>query len=195
MAEQNFSFRSALHGFNRDDVMRYLSELSNAHAAELEAKDEELRQAKEEITHMKQELMCMRMLSLDGSEDLSEDLPTEKPVEEKAVEEASAEKPLTVNEPVPGIPLQEQELEAYRRAERCEREARVRADKIYGETCSIVEKAREQISDQESKLAEMNSTIANDISELQSVMNQICDHLSATQAHMQEMEKSLQAEQ
>ena len=51
MAEQSAKFRSALHGYNRDDVVNFLDKLSKSHAAEkqsLQAASEQLRARLEE---------------------------------------------------------------------------------------------------------------------------------------------------
>ena len=140
MAEPNYSFRAALHGFNRTDVINYLSELTAAHAKQLEEKDAELLAAQEETARVKQELMCLRMLI--GSEpEESEEPESETEAEPEA---APQPEPEQLPEPDADVPVVEQELEAYRRAERCEREARARAGKIYGEACDVVEKAKAQ---------------------------------------------------
>lgn len=187
MAEPNYSFRAALHGFNRTDVINYLSELTAAHAKQLEEKDAELLAAQEETARVKQELMCLRMLI--GSEPEESEEP--EPETEAEPEAAPQPEPEQLPEPDADVPVVEQELEAYRRAERCEREARARAGKIYGEACDVVEKAKTQLAEQESQLTEMNDALSGDISALQAVMEQIRGHLTQTQAQMRDMEQSI----
>lgn len=213
MAEPNYSFRAALHGFNRSDVITYLSELAAAHAAQLEEKDAQILSVQNENTRLKQELMCMRVLI--GSEPKAEPTPAKEPesVEEAApVEEAEPiEEAAPVEEPVPveeaapaeepepaddtpeASSMKEQELEAYRRAERCEREARQRADKIYVEACAAVESAKLRLNEQEGQLDEMSASLAESMNSLQDMMAQIRTHLGQTRACMQEMEDSLQS--
>lgn len=183
MAEQNFTFRSALHGFNRSDVITYLSELTAQHAAQLEEKDEELLAVKNENARMKQELASMR-----ASDD-------EEPEAAPAPEPEELSEPEELPEAVfrTDVSLQEQELEAYRRAERCEREAHIRAGKVYGEACAVVEAAKARLTDQETRLSEMNDVLTGDIAALQAVMAQIRDHMSETQSQMQQMEKNIRS--
>lgn len=201
MAEQNITFRSALHGFNRSDVITYLSELTAQHAAQLEEKDEELLAVKNENARMKQELASMKLLA--GKESAPEAEPASEPEElpepeaipapDFVLEPEAIAKVLPEAEPEPNVDLHEQELEAYRRAERCEREARIRAGKVYGEASAVVEKAKAQLADQESQLTEMNEALTDDIAALQAVMAHIRAHLSETQSYMQEMEQNIRS--
>ncbi len=166
MADEIYSFRSALHGFHRGDVVSYLSTISAAHARELEELREALRLAKEENARL-----CQEGIN-------NEDEKKETPVPQADAVQTS---------------LQAQELEAYRRAERYEREAHVRADQLYADACAAVEKTRQKLSEHQVQLGELNGTLSGDIAALQSMLEQIRTRLSETQTQMQQMERSLSA--
>jgi len=170
MADEIYSFRSALHGFHRGDVVSYLSTISAAHARELEELREALRLAKEENSRLCQEAPN------NADEKKETSVPQAAAVQES--QQAS---------------LQAQELEAYRRAERYEREAHVRADRLYADACAAVEKTRQKLSEHQVQLGEINGTLSGDLAALQSMLEQIRTRLSETQTQIQEMERSLSA--
>ncbi len=171
MADQIYSFRTALNGFHRGDVIAFLTELTMKHEAQLEEKSEELRLAKEEIQRLEKEL------SKCGS--ASAECCAEQPV--KPIQQTSDD-------------LHQQELDAYRRAERCEREARLRAGKIYADVSETVDHTGEQLIAQEKQLTKISATISSDIAALQAAMANIRIELNATRDQMQLLEKDLQAE-
>lgn len=174
MAEQTYSFRSALNGFHRGDVISFLEELSQRHAAELEEMTEELRVAKEEADRLRQE--NQRLL-------------------EAADQKTSSDMPAADKLSVPDADTQEQELAAYRRAERYEREARVRAGKVCSDAAAAVEKAGTQLQEQEKYLTDVSAMISSDIAALQAAMGDIRLQLNATCGRIQEMEQGIWTEE
>ena len=109
------NFRSALGGFNREDVVRYIEYINNKHNAEITQLNTQLQNARaaaakaqpaEDNTQLREQL--------EAAEARCAEL-------EKLLAEAKAGK----------TEKNEDELEAYRRAERAERLARDRASQIY----------------------------------------------------------------
>lgn len=172
MAEQSYSFRSALNGFHRGDVISFLEELSRRHASELEEKTEALRLVREEVERLRQE--NQRLQDAVGEKDVCG--------------EPCADTPVT-----PDADTQEQELAAYRRAERYEREARIRAGKVCSEAAAAVEKAGAQLQEQEKYLTDVSATISTDIAALQAAMGDIRIQLNATRSSIQKMEQEIQS--
>lgn len=101
MANQHF--RSALGGFNRQDVVRYIEYLNHQHNAQIEQLNNQLMNAKAPVNS---ELQAKLDAALAKCAQLEAQL---------------AGAPVTTSE---------QELEAYRRAERAERLAQERAQQI-----------------------------------------------------------------
>ena len=110
MASQHF--RPALNGFNRQDVVQYIEFLNNQHNAKIEQLNNQLRNAKVPVNN---ELQA----KLDAA------------LEKCAQLEAQLAK-VSVNNTT------EQELEAYRRAERTERIAQERAQQICTQANAIL---------------------------------------------------------
>ena len=118
MTEQ--TFRSALNGFNREDVVRYLEYINAQHTTELNQLRSELEylRSKEVPVFENTELIEQQAARIRELFDLC-----------KAQEEIIAQ--LTKRlETAPAAGNAEAELEAYRRAERAERTAQERADQI-----------------------------------------------------------------
>ncbi len=107
-------FRSAFHGFNREDVVRYIEFLNNQHTAKLAQLNSQLQAAQSaspaELTHLQAQL--------DAAQQRCAEL-------EKKLSDA-------------GIYTADSELETYRRAERAERLARDRAAQIYCQANAVL---------------------------------------------------------
>ena len=123
-------FRTAFHGFNREDVVRYIEYLNNQHNAQIE-----------QLTNQLQATAQAEACDTDLREQL-----------EAALERCAQLEAQLAEAPVPASAT-EQELEAYRRAERAERVAQERAQQIctqanaiLADTTAKAEAAAEQIT-------------------------------------------------
>ena len=127
MAAQNF--RSAFYGFNREDVVRYIEYLNNQHKNQLDQLHNQLQAAK----------------SAPADPELQAQL------------DASLAKCAQLEEKLSKVTTTEQELEAYRRAERAERIALERAQQIRTQANAVLADATikaEAASQQVSQLAD-----------------------------------------
>ena len=100
-------FRSALNGFNREDVVNYIEYINNLHTAEVEQLKNQLQKAKGSVS---EEVVADLQAQLDAALQCCAELE-----EKLSVKEADSNR----------------ELEAYRRAEETERLAKIRAQDIY----------------------------------------------------------------
>ena len=107
-------FRSAFNGFNREDVVRYIEYLNNQHNAKLEQLNAQLREAK--------------------SQSADADLQARLEAAEARCAQLEAQLAADAASNIPS----EEELEAYRRAERTERLAQERAKHIYTQTNAVL---------------------------------------------------------
>ena len=142
MAAQHF--RSAFNGFNRQDVVRYIEYLNNMHNAQIEQLNNQLHNA---LKYESQDVSLQNQL----------DSALEKCARLEA-QLAAASTPTYATE---------QELEAYRRAERTERLAQERAQEI----CT---KANAVLADATTKAEAVASQIT-------SLTQQASEHLMACQ--------------
>ncbi len=96
------TFRTALRGFNREDVVRYIEYITNKHNSQIAQLNNQLKTAQDELA---------QLTAKTGS-----DTPE---VQNTVIPESG-------------------ELEAYRRAERAEREAKERAAQIYAQANAVL---------------------------------------------------------
>lgn len=115
------NFRSAIGGFNREDVVRYIEYINNKHSAEIAQLNTQLQNARNALE---------KAQPADNS-DLQAQL--EKAQARCAQLEAQLEKAEQLSPSKTG-----DELEAYRRAERTERLARDRAAQIYEQANAVL---------------------------------------------------------
>lgn len=119
-------FRSAFHGFNREDVVRYIEFLNNQHTAQVAQLNSQLQAA--------QSASPAEIAALQAQLDAAQQRCAE--LEQKLTDA--------------GIYTTDSELETYRRAERAERLARDRAAQIYAQANAALADATvkvESISD------------------------------------------------
>lgn len=110
-------FRSALNGFNREDVVNYIEYLNNRHNSQLEQLNNQLQEAKGAVcAEVVDDLQAQLDAALARCAELEEKL---------SVKEASTAR----------------ELEAYRRAEEAERRANERARDIYAQAQNALDGA------------------------------------------------------
>ena len=100
-------FRSALNGFNRQDVVNYIEYLNNQHNTQVQQLKNELQLAGEKKADS--DLQAQLDAALARCQELEEQLAAK------------------------GESCTELELEAYRRAEKAERQAQTRAHQIYAQ--------------------------------------------------------------
>ena len=112
MSEPVQNFRTAFHGFNREDVVRFLETATARHTAEVN-------QLRDEIARLEGDLSLLRMRSGDGAS--QEELEA---LETQLTEPAATPIRDETN-------WKDEELAAYRRAETVERQARNRAAQMY----------------------------------------------------------------
>ena len=112
-------FRSAFHGFNREDVVHYIEYLNHQHSSKIEQLTNQLQAA--QAQNNTEALQAQLNAALEKCKVLEAQL--------SAVAESGA------------IISSETELEAYRRAERTERLAKERANHIFTQANAILSDA------------------------------------------------------
>lgn len=129
------NFRTAFNGFNREDVVCYLEYLKSRHASEVN-------QLKTEAESLRARLdaYCNRQLEKRDCSGLEEEnAALRQRIQELEQEKDALAAQLTQQQEPADYPAQE--LEAYRRAERTEREARERAEQVYRRTNLVLDNA------------------------------------------------------
>ena len=160
MAE-NHNFRSAFNGFNREDVVRYIEYMNTKH-------NNLVNQLKSEIQALADELAALRSQ------------PQEENVAQMAYDAAVAERDQAIAElealrrqmsDKPSVmTLAEEELAAYRRAERAEREAKERAQSMYRQATAVLADATAQVDDTAAQLDVIATRVKAQLLELQTAV-------------------------
>ena len=155
------NFRSALGGFNRQDVVQYIEYMNNQHNSQIEQLNTQLRNAQEALAQ------AQRNTDTDLQEQLAAAL----------ARCAELEAQLAAS-PAP-VQKTDDELEAYRRAERAERMAQERAAQIYTQANAVLADATARV---ESVSEGMNAVAQQIADQLQTSKEQLQEAVSAMYA-------------
>ena len=177
-APQNF--RSAFNGFNRDDVVKYLEYINSRHHAQvnqLTGENEYLRQqlesaqaasgAQEELQRL-QELCASQQVELEELRAVRTAMEARCSGMEQELEEAQRKAEEAQSTAQCGVA---QELEAYRRAERMERQARERSEQIYRQTNSVLADATVQLEDATEGIFQLADQVMGQLEQLRSAVD------------------------
>ena len=185
-APQNF--RSAFNGFNREDVVHYLEYINTKHnnlVNQLTAENEELRAAvpnpgEAQTVAFLQELCADLTQQLEAEKARCEELTRQlEELQAQCAEQTAVEAPAPAVMPAESpSSLISEELEAYRRAERIEREAKERAELVYFQANGILTEASAKVD-----------TIAADITD---VADQVMSQLTQLQMAVSSSKQALQ---
>lgn len=167
-ASQNF--RSAFNGFNREDVVHYLEYLNAKHTNQinqLTAENEALRAQVDTLPELESQQLLVASLEEKCAE-LTRLLEAAQ-ARCKELEQAAAQTPAEEAQPQePALsPRASEELEAYRRAERIEREARERAELVYFQANSVLTEATAKVDGISSDITEMADKVMTQLTQLQ----------------------------
>ena len=168
MTEQ--TFRSSFNGFNREDVVRYLEYINAKHAAELNQLRSELEFLRSKEVSAPAEEVC------DNSELVEQQAARIRELFDRCKEQEETIADLTarlenvqVTEAAP-ITCPEQELEAYRRAERAERVARERAEVVYHQANAVLSDATAKVDEAAALIGSMADQLSGQLSQFQSAV-------------------------
>ena len=144
------NFRTALNGFKRADVVNYIEYMNNKHNAQLEQLNSQLQTANAKLAQV-------------GSEDCAA-LRTQLDTANARIAELEAELAACRNA-VPQNTASDQELEAYRRAERTERLARERASQVYAQANAVLAEATLKVDNASAQIGTAADQIAAQLQE------------------------------
>lgn len=161
------NFRSAFRGFNRQDVVNYIEYINNTHNAQVEQLNNQLQTALARPTdeEMKSKLEAAEARIAELEETLAQ--------QDRAVLSD-------------GASCTEQELEAYRRAERVERVAKERAEQIYAQANGVLAEATLKAESASAHIGAIADQVSNQLKEYQ-------DSVLETKATFQEAVATLYA--
>ncbi len=141
------NFRTAFRGFNRQDVVNYIEFMNNQHNAQVD-----------QLNNQLQTLMARGDGSVQAQLEAAQARIRE--LEEQLAQQGSAV-------PAQGASFTEQELEAYRRAERTERVARERAQQVYDQANAVLADATVKAETASAHIGEIADQVAAQLKEYQ----------------------------
>ena len=165
MAEAH-NFRSAFHGFNREDVVRYIAYMNNRHNDQVNQLNSEKKALLDELNATK---------DLVPTQDLKE-LVAQLEAECAALKarcdelEAAQEAAAAANQEAAERTIAEAELEAYRRAERVERAAQDRSEQIYRQATATLAEATAQVDGAAIQFKQLSERVNMQMAELQAAV-------------------------
>lgn len=156
------TFRSAFNGFNREDVVRYIEYINNKHNDQVAQLNNELAQLREqlELAQAAPNRQADLELRLEQAQEQRAALEADLAAANVELESVNAKLAQALEAQNSAQVRTENELEAYRRAERTERLARERAEQLYAqangalaEATTLVDQAAAQIGAMSNELA------------------------------------------
>ena len=176
MAAGMQQFRSSLNGFNRYDVVNFIESMTNEHEREKQELKKVNTQLSAEAAKAQEEKAALyaQIASLEAEkaelEDVVEvlqgqivEMMTEEPADD--IEDTAA------SEPVPTA--NEQELEAYRRAEAVERNAVQRANRLYEQMASVCSDFTDRVTRSDDEIKVLYSDLSANLTRLQEALADI----------------------
>lgn len=158
MAQKN-TFRSALNGFNREDVVQYIEYLNSKHNAQVN-------QLESEIAELRSTVEALQAQPAAADEEAA-------PCPDCAALQQQLDAALAEIEALKNVPegdVTAQELEAYRRAERAERAAKERSEQIYRQATATLAQATTQVDDAAGRVQELVDRVNSQITDLQAAV-------------------------
>ena len=172
------NFRSAFNGFNREDVVHYIEYLNSKHTGAIN-------QLKAENQTLADELDALRAKP-DLTEECAQLQSENQQLQQQCQELAAQIEELTkqLEEAQQFTPLADEELEAYRRAEKAERTARERARQIYCQATGALADATTQVDDAAEHFKILSQRISEQLVELQATVDKSKNALQGAAATM-----------
>ncbi|MBE6948137.1 MAG: hypothetical protein E7454_07840 [Ruminococcaceae bacterium] len=174
------NFRSAFHGFNREDVVRYLEYLNSKH-------NSAINQLKSENQTLTDELKALRAQTVSNPAAEAECARLQEE-NQKLLQQCGdlagqiAKLQAQMEEAQKNKPLAEEELEAYRRAEQAERAAKERARQIYCQATGALAEATTQVDEAAEDFKLLSQRIATQMTDLQSTIDRSKEALTGAAA-------------
>lgn len=172
------NFRAAFNGFNREDVVHYIEYLNSKHTAAINRLESDNQTLTDELEALRAKPDMMEACTQLREE--NQELHTQ--VEELTAQIEELTKQL--EEAQQFTPLADEELEAYRRAEKAERTARERARQIYCQATGALADATTQVDDAAEHFKILSQRIGEQLSELQATVDRSKNALQGAAATM-----------
>lgn len=154
-------FRSALNGFNREDVVSYIAYLNNSYTAQIEQLNNQLKESKNAVSH---DVVANLQAQLDAALQRCVDLEVQLSAHKEAAN---------------------RELETYRRAEETERKAVARANAIYDQAQKTLDDASAKAEATAEEFSEIAARTEQQLKEYRASLSTAVDYFKSAAAALQ----------
>jgi outer membrane murein-binding lipoprotein Lpp len=169
-APQNF--RSALNGFNREDVVRYLEYINNKHTTQVNQLNSEIDYLRTRVESIQPDIGLIE--ERDALRSQVQELEARCAQLQQQLSAAPQAAPVSAepvsNEAAPVVTASD-ELEAYRRAERTERLAKERAELIYHQVNGVLADATVKVDGIATEIGTMADQVMAQLTQLQTAVS------------------------
>ena len=161
-APQNF--RTAFNGFNRDDVVNYISFLTTKH-------ENQINQLHSELDQLRQELAEKPQVSPVDEAELASLKEQVAALTAQLQEKDATISQLRTQPAAPAVsPLTEQELNAYRRAENAERRAMERVNQMYAQASGVLADTVSRLEENNNRVGQLTDLVRADLVKLEAAV-------------------------
>ena len=168
----SYNFRTAFNGFNREDVVHYIEYINSKHNTQINQLRTDLAAAQKEATTEKRnpELEAQAAELAAKVAQLQEEVlaaNAAKNALEAQLAEVTAQRDAALNDQALVQRRNEEELEAYRRAERVERQAKERTEAMYQKANSVLADATSKVDNASAQINGIADQVAAQLAVLQ----------------------------
>lgn len=172
----SYNFRPAFNGFNREDVVHYIEYINSKHTAQVNQLRSDLSAAQQENATLKNQPQRNPELEAQLAElqeklaQMEEDLlaaQLAKSDAETQLADMTRQRDAALNEQAQVQRRNEEELEAYRRAERMERQAKERTEVMYQKANGVLADATAKVDEASGQINGIADQVAAQLAVLQ----------------------------
>jgi chromosome segregation ATPase len=172
----SYNFRPAFNGFNREDVVHYIEYINSKHTAQVNQLRSDLAAAQQENATLKSRPLKNPELEAQVAElqaritQMEEEVLTAQIAKsdlETQLADVTAQRDAALSEQANIQRRNEQELEAYRRAERMERQAKERTEAMYQKANGVIADATAKVDDAAGQITGIADQVAAQLAVLQ----------------------------
>lgn len=172
----SYNFRSAFNGFNREDVVHYIEYINSKHTTQVNQLRSDLSASQQENAALKTQPQQNPELEAQITELQAKIAQLEEEVLNAQIAKSDLETQLAaviqqrdaaITEQAQVQRRNEEELEAYRRAERMERQAKERTEAMYQKANGVLADATAKVDDASAQLSGIADQVAAQLAVLQ----------------------------
>lgn len=176
----SYNFRSAFNGFHREDVVHYIEYINSKHTTQLNQLKSDLATVAQENEALRAKPQREPELEAQNAElaakvaKLEAELQTAEAAWaelEKELAQVKQERDAALSAQVSAQRRSDDELEAYRRAERMERQAKERADAMYQRANGVIAEATLKVDEAAAQISGIADQVVAQLSILQTAVS------------------------